>query len=296
MPSAADRGEPEQAGSVGVGQSSGTLETVQLGAAAAHLATAKQQQDLPPEPGAGSKLCPEACSTHGWLTTESMPPVPQQQGQGSSNSDQATTTTYQVPSPEHTVRQEAGGHAEPVTYPVAARIGAGDKSPLPPAQELRPQHLSGDSVGTQTQAQAGGDLILPMSFLDLGGLACIAESYSSISPLDMLSAPSRVTEVNEALVNRLISEGQQTKREGDALRGNSWRVSSLSKYVEGALKFMQACEYILVMGKSTDQRSDYGSRYNCAACVWGCLAHAPCIHTTHTMHGSSRMTAPGFGV
>ncbi|KAG2441104.1 hypothetical protein HXX76_003956 [Chlamydomonas incerta] len=109
----------------------------------------------------------------------------------------------------------------------------------------RPARPPGVSVQTQTSGREFP--VLPPMFLGLSNLNSQAAAYNSIGPFDLQLEHDARGGVGPAdgRIEAHMQQARSTKKEGDALmarNGNVWTVKSMSKYVSGALMYMEAAD------------------------------------------------------
>ncbi|KAG2450334.1 hypothetical protein HYH02_004839 [Chlamydomonas schloesseri] len=114
-----------------------------------------------------------------------------------------------------------------------------------PSSSGRPPRPPGVSVQTQTSGREFP--VLPPLFLGLAGLNSQAAAYNSIGPFDLQLEHDARGGVGPAdgRIDAHMLQARSTKKEGDALmarNGNVWTVKSMSKYVSGALMYMEAAD------------------------------------------------------
>eukprot|EP00798_Chlamydomonas_sp_ICE-L_P017684 gene17684-24038_t len=118
-----------------------------------------------------------------------------------------------------------------------------------------------------TSVQAGTGNILPSSFLSNTGPGSFALAGTCIDLEDLqmpiLALPSS-SDLTDEKINEIINVASELKRSGDSERGSRkypWRVGSLSKYVEASLMYMEACESMLLLPKSSERSARASSLY-----------------------------------
>mmetsp|Transcript_40163 Transcript_40163/g.89110 ORF Transcript_40163/g.89110 Transcript_40163/m.89110 type:complete len:587 (+) Transcript_40163:120-1880(+) len=181
------------------------------------------------------------------------------QAPGSSSSDQATTLAYSMSSPEH---------GELLVGPVSA---PGSTKKQAPKAVVTTSSIRNQPAAPSLSVQAGQGTILPSPLLELSGHSDAANSMRSISPFDLqMPTISRrsAEQITDEVVTRKVEAAQNVKRSADQQRGSvtsPWSIVALSKYVESALMFMEACEYILQMPKSHDRQVRVKGLYGATA-------------------------------
>lgn len=166
---------------------------------------------------------------------------------GSSTSDdQATMIMF--PSPDEPGHRIPEGMCQQQTEEASLRYAA------EPQQEHLLNHRP--SVG----CQAGHSVVLAPSCLDSSSCSFAAASMCSVSPFDFLlpSLARRSPEkVDDDFIGSIMNKAKDAKYAADKQRGGlaaPWTVEALCKYVQSAVMFMEACEYILRASKERSGR------------------------------------------
>lgn len=127
--------------------------------------------------------------------------------------------------------------------------------------------------------------ILPPSFLQLqGACSSIASIFSAVTTAE-LQVPQTAppSQSSEKMVESRLQAAKACKHEADQARGSKgWSTRTVIKYVEAALLFIEACEYLVrVPGENKQQIS------RCAHAVMHKTARVQawthCTPCTHNM-------------
>ncbi|KAG2484931.1 hypothetical protein HYH03_016317 [Edaphochlamys debaryana] len=236
------------AGGAALNVSSAGQSALAAPGAAAPLNTHRPRPPVAPPPaapaarrGAGKSIGPPVGAGTGSGSAAAAPAA------GRPGPAQAPGRPASAAPPRASAAGTPAGSCSPRPAQPADRPSASDRPAAAPAAS-RPA-----GVSVETQTSAPNFPVLAPSFLEdrdkakakaFGGTAL---AYTSIGPFDLQLEHKRGG-LPESRIEAHLQEAAKVKREGDALfnkNGRQWSIKALSRYVSGALMFMEAADAML---------------------------------------------------